>query len=95
MTLSSFALAQVYIENPLRADSFEAIIDNIIDFIFTIAIVAAPLMIVWAAFLFVTSGGNAEQVNQAKRIIIYTLIGLAIILLARGLIAMIKEILGV
>ena len=95
LTLSSFALAQVYIENPLEAESFEEIIDNIIDFIFTIAIVVTPLMVIWAAFLFVTSAGNIDQVNQAKRIIIYTLTGLAIVLLAKGFVAIMKQLLEV
>ena len=89
-------LAQaIRIENPLEAESFEEIIDNIIDFIFTIAIVVTPLMVIWAAFLFVTSAGNIDQVNQAKRIIIYTLTGLAIVLLAKGFVAIMKQLLEV
>jgi hypothetical protein len=83
------------IDNPLQAESFEELIDNIIGFLFDIAIVLAPLMIIWAAFLFLTSAGSVEQVNQAKRIIFYTAAGFIIILLAKGFITMVKQILGV
>jgi hypothetical protein len=82
------------IENPLKAEKFEDIINNVIDFIFNIAIVISPLMIIYAAFLFVTSAGSIDQVNQAKKVIIYTLTGFAVILLAKGFIGIIKELLG-
>ena len=81
--------------NPLSADSFEEIIDNIINFIFNIALVLGPLMIVWAGGLYVTSGGKPEQTTKAKNIIIYTLTGFAVILLSKGFVAIIKQLLGV
>lgn len=85
---------QVCICNPLGADTFEDIINNIIDFIFNIALVLAPLMIVWAGGLYITSSGNPDQITKAKNIIIYTLVGFAIILLSKGFVAIIKQLLG-
>lgn len=81
--------------NPLQACEFEEIIDNIIDFIFKIAIALAPLMIVIGAFYIMTAGGDTNRVTTGKNIILYTLIGFAIILLAKGLVAVIKQLLGV
>ena len=86
---------QTCICNPLQATEFEDIIDNAINFIFNVAIVLAPLMIIVAGFLFVTAGGNPEQINRAKAIIIWTAVGFLIILLARGIMGIIKNILGV
>ena len=85
----------IEIQNPLTATSFEAIVANLIDFIFKIATVLAPLMIIIGAALFITSAGNLQQVDRAKKIIIYTVIGFAIVLLAKGILAMIKQLLGV
>jgi hypothetical protein len=85
----------IKIENPLIATSFEAIIGNIIDFIFKIAIVLAPLMVVVGGFLFVTAGGSVEKINRAKNLIIWTAIGFLIVLLSKGIIAIINQILGV
>ncbi|HDZ54762.1 MAG TPA: hypothetical protein ENI19_03900 [Candidatus Nealsonbacteria bacterium] len=95
LLMPGFAGADVIIDNPLASDSLEDLIDGIINFIFWVATVLAPLMIVIAAFYFVTSAGNPQQIATAKKIILYTLIGYAIILLSRGLILVLREILGV
>jgi hypothetical protein len=85
----------ITIQNPLEAAEFEVILDNIIGFIFNIAIVLAPLMIIIAGFLFVTAGGDLNQINRAKSIIVWTSVGFLIILLSRGIMGIIKNILGV
>jgi len=85
----------IEIRNPLSATTTEHIIDNIIDFIFNIAIVLAPLMIVIAGFLFVTAGGNLEQTKRAKDIIVWTAVGFFVILLSRGIMGVIMNLLGV
>jgi len=85
----------ITLQNPLQAAEFEDILDNVIDFIFNIAIVLVPLMIVIAGFLFVTAGGNAEQINKAKTMIIWTAIGFLIILLSKGIMGIIMNLLGV
>ncbi len=85
---------QMCLCNPLGDNSFEEIIGNIIDFILNIAIVLAPLMIVWAGGLYITSGGNPDKIKKAKDIIIYTLAGFAIILLSQGFVVIIKTLLG-
>jgi magnesium-transporting ATPase (P-type) len=85
----------IQIQNPLIATSFEAIIDNIIDFIFKIVIVLAPLMVVIGGFLFVTAGGNSQQITQAKNLLIWTAVGFSVVLLSKGILAIINQILGV
>ncbi len=85
----------VKIENPLEAESFEELVDNIINFIFIIGFAIAPIMILIAGFMFVTGGGNPEQIKTAKNIILWTVIGLVIILCAKGIIALINNILNV
>jgi len=52
-------------------------------------------MIIVAAFYFLTSGGDPEKVRTAKRIILWTFIGLIIVLLGKGIISIIWQILGV
>lgn len=85
----------VNIENPLGVDTdFETIIERIIDFIFRIAVVLAPLMIVIGGVMFVTSGGNLQKTGQAKKLMIWTAAGFLIIIMAKGFVSLIKEILG-
>jgi len=78
--------------NPLKVCTFEALINAIINFIFTIAIAIAPLMIIIAGVLFITAAGNPDQIARAKKIIWYTVVGLVIVLLAKGLIAVIEQV---
>lgn len=80
--------------NPLKFGSFQGLIEGIINFIFWVGVALLPLMIIIGAFYLLTSGGDPERVRKAKKIIIYACIGLVIILLARGIISIIKQVLG-
>ena len=91
LLLPVVALA-VEFQNPLQYDTFEELINAIINFIFTIALAIAPLMIIIAAFYFVTAGGDPKKVDTAQKIILYTCIGLVVILMAKGLIVLLKQI---
>ena len=84
----------IVIENPLAAKSFEELAGNISWFLFRVGMVLAPLMLVVAGLMYVTSAGSPTRVQTAQRIALYTVIGLAIILLASGLIAVLKSIIG-
>jgi len=81
--------------SPIIHTTFGALIDAIIKFIFNVAIVVVPLLIIIGAFSLLTAAGDPKKITTGKNIITYTLIGLAIILLAKGLIAIIEEVLGI
>jgi hypothetical protein len=86
---------QVCICNPLKAPDFETLVNNIISFLLTLALVFVPIIIIIGAYFIMTAGGDPGKVAKGKNIIIYSLIALVIILLAKSLVAIIKEILGV
>ncbi len=90
--LTPFLAGAIKFENPLVGITFEELIDAITDFIFWVTIAIAPIMIIVAAFYFLTSGGNPEKVSKAKKIILFTIIGLIIILLGKGIVAIIGQI---
>lgn len=80
------------IGNPLKADSFEELILNIVDFLFNLAIPIMALMIIWGGFLFVTAAGEPAKIQQGKQLILWAVIGFIVILLAKGLIAFLQNI---
>jgi hypothetical protein len=83
-------------ENPLEPEGdIGDMISGIIDFIFTVAIILVPLMIVIGAFFYLSSGGDASKIQLAKKIIIYALIGFLIIACAEGIIYLIESLLGI
>lgn len=85
---------QVVICNPLKVCDFQELVDKIIDFIFFVAIAIAPIMLIIAGFIFLTAGGNPQKISQAKSLILYTVIGFVVVLLAKGLIAILESVLG-
>ena len=66
---------------------------KVITWIFGILLVIVIIMVLVAGYMFVTGGGNPEQVGKARTILMYALIGLAIAVLARGLMYFVLKIL--
>lgn len=73
----------------------ELILTKIVNWLIMILLVVAALFIVLAAFTFVTAGGDPEKINTARNQVLYALIGVAVALLAWGLVALVKKIIGV
>ncbi len=93
--LPLYANGQITIENPLDYDTFDELIDALINFIFWVGIALAPIMVLIAGFNFMTAAGDPKKVDTAKKILLYTAVGLAIILMAKGLIGILHQVLGV
>jgi hypothetical protein len=74
---------------PFPTEDFRVFIENIINLIFTISLPLVVVMLVFAAILIVTAAGNQAQIESGKKFIIYTLIGLTIVLMSKGIVALI------
>jgi len=91
----SFALpinAQIVIPNPLTATTFEELNDGIINFIFYIGMLIAPIMFIFSGIFFITATGDPEKIQRAKNMIWWTVIGLVIVIMAKGIIEVIQDI---
>jgi hypothetical protein len=73
--------------------SLETYLDRAQGYLFAFALVAAVIMIIWAGIDFITSGGDPKKVTIAKNKIKNTLIGVVIIILAKGIILVLQDIL--
>ncbi|HUW71957.1 MAG TPA: hypothetical protein VMV66_02105 [Candidatus Humimicrobiaceae bacterium] len=87
------AATDIVITNPITATSFGELVDGLLTFLWWVAVALVPLMIVIAGFYFVTAAGDPAKVEKAKGIILYTVIGFFIILLARGFVELLQTIL--
>jgi hypothetical protein len=86
----------VEIKNPLGDKTITDIIKAIINWLYTIIIVGiAPIMYIIAGYRFITAVGDPEKINTAKRMALWTTIGLMVATAVYGIIALIGEILGV
>lgn len=94
LPLAVRADTDIVIPNPLEHESFEELANAIADFIFSIAITGVVLGVLVGAFFILTSGGEPKKWQKGQQIILYTIIGLIILLLARGIIGVLKHVLG-
>ena len=78
--------------NPLPAiKSIPEFIKIILEFVIKIGIPIVALAIIYSGFLFVSARGKPHELETAKRSLIYTLIGAAILLGAWAIAIMISE----
>jgi hypothetical protein len=80
--------------NPSKIKDLMELVDAIVNFLFYIAIPLAILLIVIAAFLFLTSGGAPQRVTTAKNVLFYAMLGLLIIILAKAISSIVNYVLG-
>lgn len=62
--------------------------------LFGIAVPIAALMYIWAGIKMMLSRGKPEGYREAGRIVLYTSIGLAIILIGEGFVSLIRSIIA-
>lgn len=78
--------------NWFGVSSVSGLIMKIVNFAIDIAIPIAVVMIIWAGFMFVTAQGSEEKINRAKKNLVWTITGLAIIVSSQLLVGYINEI---
>lgn len=68
------------LENPLQFDTISQFLDAMLGAVVTIAGPIVVLMLVYSGFLFVKAQGNPEKLTDAKKAIMWTIIGAVIVL---------------
>ncbi len=64
----------------------------ITDWIFFILLIVAGIMILIAAFIFVTSSGSPDRATAARNMILYAVIGIIVALLAKAVPAFVQSL---
>jgi len=85
----------VTFSNPINATTFEELIVSIINWLLAIIGSIVLLFIIIGGIMYMTAAGNEEQIKRAKRILFYTILGFAVVLISYSLIQEIKKILGI
>ena len=85
IVLNSLILTSLIVVSPVYAQSadvsrIENFIRSIIQILVTLAGITATGFFVWGGFRYITSSGNPEQLEGAKKTILYSAFGLAIAL---------------
>lgn len=91
MVLPFLALAQSY--SAPTVDVMEAL-DSITNWMFTILLIVAVLFIILAGFYFITAQGDPDRVSKARYMVLWSLVGVAVAILAKGLVLLIQRAIG-
>lgn len=68
---------------------------TVLNLVFSILIAVSVIMVLWAAYLYVTAGDNMEQVTEAKRALFYAAMGIIAALFAKGFPTFVGAIFGI
>ena len=91
LVLPIIVLADVTIDNPITAESFEEFVGDIAKWLFNVALVVAPIMFVIGGFYYITAQGDPAKIKKAGDLITWTAIGLILIMLTTGIIQLLKD----
>lgn len=76
-------------EPPIVGNTYGGVIDifkTVSGWMLGILIALAVVFLIYAAFLYLTSGGEQESLTKAKNYLVYAIIAIGVGLLARGLV---------
>lgn len=79
------------LKNPLAVKSIDGLLELIIDrVLIPLAIPIAIVIFIWVGFTYIKAQGKPEEITKAHKALLYTMIGLAIIFAAKGILLIIK-----
>ena len=83
----------ITIENPFEGiGNIKEAADAFTEFLVITGFAVGPILIIYAAFLLLTKQGNPDAITQAKKIILWTVISLSIMLFAKGIPSVVKNL---
>jgi hypothetical protein len=93
---ASLAKAQTLTDPLGGGETFASVATAVAGFLFwDIAAPLSVIMVLVGAFKLITSSGDPEKVSEGRKTILYAAVGLAIALVAGGIVTIIKSLLGV
>ena len=90
---SSDGAPPTFLGNPISSKTLPQLLENVLNFLFGIAIVILPIIILYGGILLLTAGGNPQKISNSRTILLWAVVAFAIILLARGLPTVLRNLL--
>lgn len=80
------------IENPLETDDFTQLLGNFLEWLLGIVGSIALLMLIYGGVVYMSSNGDPQKAETGKRIVMWTLGGLMIVLLSYSILSTVEDI---
>ena len=75
---------------PTSVSGWVDVLITVVQWVYTIIFIVAVLFILLAAFNFITSKGDAVKTGTAKKQLLYAVVGIAVALLAYGVVTLVR-----
>ncbi len=93
-TLAFATTEQVAPVGPTTVQGLLDVLDKVVNLIFTALVIFSVMFVIFAAFQFVTGGGDPAQVLAARQKLIWAAVGIIVALIARALPTVIRSATG-
>lgn len=94
----NFAFAQngdtVEIENPMRFESIEDFLNELTNLLIQLGLALVAFMITLGGAFYMFGGANPDLVAKGKNIITWTILGVAVVIFAKAILALISYVIG-
>lgn len=68
------------------------LLETIGDWIFVIVLIIAVIFLIFAGYVFITGAGAPEKITKARNMLVWGLVGVAVAILAKGLITLVEQL---
>ena len=86
-----YVSAQASLDSPPTNIDVVGVLNKVAQLLINIAAPIAIIMVIVAGFYFMTAQGEPGKIEIAKKMILWTLIGMAVVLLAEAMVSFIKS----
>ncbi|MBI4119494.1 MAG: hypothetical protein HY456_01440 [Parcubacteria group bacterium] len=92
-------LAAAQIQSPpqapvTRIEDLIRVLNTLVNWLFAILMIIAVIFIFYAAYLYLTAGGDPEKVKTATKQLVFAAIAIAVALIAQGVKFVVSQLLG-
>lgn len=84
----------ITLQSPIQTTDIYSLLNRIADYLIWIAVPITTIMILYGAFQILTAAGDPAKAKSGRSTIIYAIVGLMIVVISKGVVYIIKEILG-
>lgn len=91
IAVSTASAEVIEIKSPFTGTIID-VLNRIIGFLFAVGIPITVIMILFGAFQMLTAGAKPEQFKKGGATLMYAVIGLIILLLSRGIISLVQQL---
>lgn len=72
-------------------DQFIVLLESVLGYMWAILGILVVIMLLFAGFKFITAQGDDEKVNDARKMVMWSLVGIVVMVLAAGIMQLIQN----